>query len=127
MKIFTKAAMISSGLVLGLTFGSFAQTPLSGFMQGKNGGNLSFSLTSENYKHVFLYPEEIDETPIFKSVSTTSFNVYGTYGLSNKLDLIFNVPFVQSSGSANPDVLSGLGYGNERSGVRDLSAFLKYE
>jgi hypothetical protein len=127
MKIFTKATMISAGLIIGLTSISFAQTPLSGFMQGKNGGNMSFSLTSENYKHVFLYPDEIDKTPIFKSVSTTSFNVYGTYGFSDKLDLIVNIPFVQSRGSANADVLKGLGYSNERSGAQDLSAFLKYE
>nr|MBC7611598.1 hypothetical protein [Pseudopedobacter sp.] len=119
--------MISSGLIIGLTSISFAQTPLSGFMQGKNGGNVSFSLTTENYKHVFLYPDEIYETPIFKSVSTSSFNVYGTYGFSNKLDLIVNIPFVQSTGSANADVLKGLGYSNQRSGAQDLSAFLKYE
>lgn len=127
MKIFTKAAMISSGLIFGLAFGSFAQTPLSGFMQGKNGGNLSFSLSSENYKKVFLYPDEIDETPVFKSVTTSSFNVYGTYGLSDKLDFIINVPFVQTSGTGNQDVLNGLGFSNQRSGAQDLSAFLKYE
>ncbi|MBU0695219.1 MAG: hypothetical protein KKE39_01650 [Bacteroidetes bacterium] len=127
MKIFTKAAMISSGLILGLTSISLAQTPLSGFMQGKNGGSVSFSLTNENYKHVFLYPDEIDETPIFNKVSTSSFNIYGTYGLSDKLDIIFNVPFIQTSGSANADVLKGLGYTNQRSGAQDLSAFLKYE
>ena len=127
MKIFTKAAMISSGLILGLTSISFAQTPLSGFMQGKNGGSLSYSQTSEYYKHVFLYPDEFDETPIFRKVTTTSFNIYGTYGFSEKLDLIVNIPFVKTRGFGDPDYLKLLGYSNERSGVQDLSAFLKYE
>ena len=127
MKIFTKTAILSTGLILGLTAGSFAQTPLSGFMQGKKGGGVSFSLTHENYKKVFLFPDEIDETPIFKSVSTNSFNVYGTYGLSDKLDVVFNVPFVQTVGNGNSDVLRDLGYSNEKGGAQDLSAFLKYE
>ncbi len=127
MKIFTKSAVASAALLFGLTLGSFAQTPLSGFMQGKKGGGVSFSYTHENYKKVLLFPEVSDETPIYKSVSTNSFNVYGTYGISNKLDIIFNVPFVQTLGSGNPDVLKDLGYANGKSGVQDLSAFLKYE
>ena len=57
MKTFTKKAILGTGLILGLTAGSFAQTPLSGFMQGKKGGGVSFSLTHENYKKVFLFPE----------------------------------------------------------------------
>lgn len=127
MKTFTKKAILGTGLILGLTAGSFAQTPLSGFMQGKKGGGVSFSLTHENYKKVFLFPDEIDETPIYNSVSTNSFNVYGTYGLSDKLDVVFNVPFVQTVGSGNPNVLSDLGYANQKDGAQDLSAFLKYE
>lgn len=127
MKIFTKSAVLSAGLVLGLTAGSFAQTPLGGFMQGKKGGGLSFSYTGENYKKVLLFPEEIDETPVFRNVSTSSFNVYGTYGFSDKLDVVFNVPFIRSTGNGIPAVLSDLGYSNNREGVQDLSAFLKYE
>lgn len=127
MKIFTKSAVLSAGLILGLTAGSFAQTPLSGFMQGKKGGGISFSYTGENYKKVLLFPEEIDETPVFRNVSTSSFNVYGTYGFSDKLDVVFNVPFIRSTGNGIPAVLSDLGYSNNREGVQDLSAFLKYE
>lgn len=127
MKIFTKSAILSTGLILGLTACTFAQTPLSGFMQGKNGGGISFSMTHENYKHVYLYPDEIDATPIFNQVSTNSFNIYGTYGVSNKLDLIFNVPFIQTLGSGNSEVLKDLGYTNSREGAQDLSAFAKYE
>jgi hypothetical protein len=127
MKIFTKTAILSAGIVLGCTIGALAQTPLSGFMQGKKGGGVSFSFTAENYKKVLLFPEEIDETPVFRNVSTTSFNVYGTYGFSDKLDVVFNVPFVQSSGNGIPAVLSDLGFSNSREGIQDLSAFLKYE
>ena len=127
MKIFTKSAILGAGLILGFTVISFAQTPLSGFMQGKNGGGVSFSFTNEHYKKVFLFPDEIDETPIYKSVTTNSFNIYGTYGFSDKLDVIFNVPFVQTFGNANREVLNDLGFASGKDGAQDLSAFLKYE
>ena len=127
MKIFTKSAILGAGLILGFTVNSLAQTPLSGFMQGKNGGGVSFSFTNEHYKKVLLFPDEIDETPIYQSVTTNSFNVYGTYGFSDKLDVIFNVPFVQTSGNANREVLNDLGFANGKNGAQDLSAFLKYE
>lgn len=127
MKIFTKSAVLSAGLILGVILNSSAQTPLSGFMQGKKGGGISASFTGENYKKVLLFPEEIDETPVFRNVSTSSFNIYGTYGLSDKLDVVFNVPFIKSTGNGIPAVLNDLGFSNAREGVQDLSAFLKYE
>ncbi|MBC7654632.1 MAG: hypothetical protein H7098_09200 [Oligoflexus sp.] len=127
MKILTKSAIFSSALLLSSTVASFAQTPLDGFMQGKNGGNITFSINHEHYKSVYLYPQEIDETPIFGAVTRNSFNVYGNYGISNKLDVVFNLPFIQSTGDGNPTVLQRLGYTNEISGAQDLTAFLKYE
>lgn len=127
MKIITKSLLINTALIFGLSAGAMAQTPLSGFMQGKTGGSLSFSGTTENYKSVYLFPTEIDETPIFKEVTTNSFNVYGVYGFTDKLDIIVNLPFVQTIGSANQDVLKGLGYTNTKSGAQDISAFMKYE
>lgn len=132
MKIFTKSAILSTGLIIGLSISSFAQTPLSGFMQGKKGGGITFSITHENYKSVYLVPEIIDETPIFKSVSTNSFNIYGNYGISDKLDAVVSLPFIQTVGSADPTTLQGIGpqnsnYTNQIEGTQDISAFLKYE
>lgn len=127
MKFFTKSAILGAGLILGFTVSSFAQTPLGGFMQGKKGGGISFSFTAEDYTKVYLFPEEIDETPIYKSVGTNSFNVYGTYGFTDKLDVIFNIPFVSTSGNGNPEVLNDLGFANGKDGAQDLSAFVKYE
>ena len=127
MKIFTKSAIFSSALLLGSTFATFAQTPLDGFMQGKKGGNVTFSISHEHYKSVYLYPQEIDETPVFSAVTRNSFNVYGNYGLSDKLDVVFNLPFIQSSGEGDPIVLQRLGYTNEISKAQDITAFLKYE
>jgi hypothetical protein len=127
MKIFTKSAIFSTALLLGSTVASFAQTPLDGFMQGKNGGNVTFSINHEHFKSVYLYPQEIDETPVFGSVTRNSFNIYGNYGITNKLDVIVNLPFIQASGNGDPIVLQRLGYANQQTGAQDLTAFLKYE
>jgi hypothetical protein len=127
MKILTKTLILNTAILLGIVAVSKAQTPLSGFMQGKKGGGITMSLTHEHYEKVYLFPEQIDETPIFKGVTTNSFNVYGTYGLSDKLDVTFNLPFIQTFGNGDPAVLSDLGFSNQRSGTQDLSAFAKYE
>ncbi len=127
MKILTKSAILSTCLLFGIAINSFSQSPFSGFMQGKNGGGVTFSTTHEHYKGAFLYPEQIDEIPVFKEVSVNSFNIYGVYGISDKLDVVVNVPFVQTFGSANQDVLDGLGYSNSQEGIQDISAFAKYQ
>ena len=127
MKILNKSLILNIAILLGVVTVSKAQTPLSGFMQGKKGGGVTSSVTSEHYKSVFLFPEEIDETPVFRSVTTNSVNIYGTYGITDKLDVVFNLPFITSTGNGDPAVLSDLGFGNSRSGIQDLSAFAKYE
>lgn len=127
MKILTNKIVLSACLLVGLGINTLAQTPLSGFMQGKKGGNLTLSTTHEHYKGVYLYPEFIEETPIYKEVSTNSVSIYGTYGFTNKLDAIVNLPYIQTIGSADPNTLDGLGFFNSRDGIQDISAFLKYE
>ncbi|WP_304066363.1 hypothetical protein [Pedobacter glucosidilyticus] len=127
MKILDKSKILTLLAVLGISGSVCAQTPLSGFMQGKKGGNISFSLNHENYSEVYLIPEKIDGVPVFNSVSVNSFNIYGSYGFTDKLDLIVNLPFVRTVGSGNQEVLNDLGFQNSREGAQDISAFLKYE
>lgn len=127
MQVFTKRAVLGVSLILGMGMSGFAQTLLTGFMQGKNGGNLTFSGVHSHYKGLYLYPEFVDEVPVFKAVSVNSFNIYGTYGISDKLDLIANIPFIQTVGSANQEVLNGLGYSNKQEGVQDISVYAKYQ
>lgn len=127
MQIFTKSAILSTCIVLGFGVNVFSQSPLTGFMQGKHGGGLSFSTTHEHYKSAFLFPEPIDEIPVFKEVSVNSFNIYGIYGVSDKLDVVVNIPFIKTFGSADAATLSGLGYTNTQDGAQDISAFAKYQ
>lgn len=103
-----------------------AQSPLSGFMNGKGKGSVALSYTAENYDNVFLVPADAKGVPVFNEVSVNSFSVYGTYGLSDRLDAVVTLPYISATGKASEGVLNELGFENERSGVQDLSVFLKY-
>jgi hypothetical protein len=103
-----------------------AQSPIGGFMQGKGKGNIALSYNSESYDKVFLVPEKIDGVPVFNRVKTTSVNFFGTFGLSNKVDLQLSLPYIKSTGEASQQVLDNLGYQNQRSGLQDVSAYVKY-
>ncbi|MFC4261851.1 hypothetical protein ACFOWM_03090 [Ferruginibacter yonginensis] len=103
-----------------------AQSPVNGFMQGKGKGNVVVSYSSESYDKVFLVPTKVDGVPVFNKVTTTSVNVYGTYGISNKVDLQLSVPYIKSKGEASEQVLANLGYTNEMKGLQDISLYAKY-
>lgn len=127
MQIFSKSTILSTTLILGIAINAFSQSPLSGFMQGKKGGGITFSTTHEHYKGAFFFPEQIDEIPVFKEVTVNSFNIYGIYGVSDKLDFLVNIPFIQTSGAADQGVLDGLGYSNTQGGAQDIAAYAKYQ
>lgn len=104
----------------------YSQSPINGFMQGKGKGNVSLSYSSEKYDKVYLVPEEVDGVPIFNEVQISSTSLYATYGITNQLDVVLSLPYIIAEGSASQEVLSNLNYENKRSGVQDVSVFIKY-
>lgn len=95
-------------------------------MQGKGRGSVVVSYSTEKYNEVFLVPEKIDGVPVFNEVQTNSFSLYGTYGISDKLDLVINAPYITTKGAATDATLADLGFENERKGLQDLALHLKY-
>ena len=111
-----------------------AQTLVSGFMAGKGHGSVVISGTTERYESVYLAPTKIDGVPIFQEVRVNSVNLYATYGLSDKIDAIVSLPYIQSKGKAAGTVVSDLnalystqGYTNTRQGLQDITALLKFK
>jgi len=96
-------------------------------MAGKGQGSIVISGTTEQYKNVFLVPEKVSGVPIFEEVRVSSLNLYGNYGLSDKLDLVLSVPFIRSEGKADPRVFTSSNYTNSRQGFQDVSGLLKYK
>jgi hypothetical protein len=96
-------------------------------MNGKDRGAVALSFTAERYETAFLVPEDADEIPIFNELPINSVTLFATYGVSPDLDLILNLPYIRSEGFATQQTLDELGYENSRSGLQDISLFLKYK
>ena len=104
----------------------YSQSPVDGFMQGKGNGNVVVSYAMEKYDKVLLVPKEVDAVPVFNDVTLTSQSIYATYGLLNNLDVVVSLPYITAKGNASEAVLTNLNFQNERSGLQDISLFLKF-
>ncbi len=103
-----------------------AQSPVSGFFQGKGNGSIVVSYHSESYDEVYLVPEKIVGVPVFGEVNLQSVSLYGVYGISDRFDVSVNLPFITANGQATDATLNALGFENQRSGLQDLSLHAKY-
>jgi hypothetical protein len=103
-----------------------AQSLLSGFMNGKGKGTVALSYTTESYDNVFLVPGDAEGVPIFNEVTVNSISLFGTYGISDRFDIVAALPYISTTGNASQGVLDELGFENSRSGIQDLSVFVRY-
>jgi hypothetical protein len=118
--------LLSALALFSLPVLALAQSPVSGFMNGKGHGAVALSYTAEQYDNVFLVPNEAQGVPVFNEVNLNSVSLYASYGISDRLDVVLGLPYIQAKGNANGTVLQELGFENERSGIQDVSLFLKY-
>ncbi|WP_052695286.1 hypothetical protein [Hymenobacter sp. AT01-02] len=114
-------------LALAATPTASAQSLVSGFMAGKGHGSVAVSVTSENYQQAYLVPEKVTTVPIYREVYVTSVNLYGTYGITSKIDAIVSLPYIRSAGRANGRVLDDLGFQNSRQNFQDVTGALKFK
>ena len=95
----------------------FAQTDMDAIMMGKNRLCIGpmYSFTSwKNYWEGELKRNNLN----LGTVSTQTFSVMGNYGITSKLNLLFNVPYIKTKASAG--TMQGM------KGVQDLSLFVKW-
>lgn len=105
---------------------ALAQSPVSGFMNGKGKGVVALSYSAEQYDNVFLVPNNARGVPVFNEVAVNSTSLFASYGIGNRFDAVLSLPYIQAKGNATQAVLDELGFENTRSGVQDLSVFVKY-
>lgn len=118
-----------SSIVMMMGFIGFlhAQSPVSGFMQGKGNGSIVLSYSTESYDEVFLVPNKIEDgVPVFNKVTINSVNLYATYGILDQLDVVLTAPYIRSTGDVNAAILDDLGFEDSRSGIQDVRLFVKY-
>ena len=117
------ASLIFAGvLVTSLTY---AQPITDGFMKGKGNGSLVVSYSWERYDDFYAGANLMEgiNTGLRTwggEITTQSVSLYGTMGLTDKLDLIVNVPYIAVQG-AGVDTVS-----QEDSGLQDASLFIKW-
>lgn len=95
----------------------FAQTDMDAIMMGKNRLCIGpmYSYTSwKNYWEGGLKRNNLN----LGTLSTQTFSVMGNYGITSKLNLLFNVPYIKTKASAG--TMHGM------KGVQDLSLFVKW-
>lgn len=105
--------------VLGITtLSSYAQTDLDAIMLKKNVlcvGGMYVHDSWENYWEGTFKRNNLN----MGKVSTQMFGVMGNYGITNKLNVLFSLPYVKTN--ATMGTLKGL------DGVQDLALMLKYK
>lgn len=97
---------------------SSAQTDIDGLMMEKNAlciGPLAGYSSWKNYWEGTLKRENLN----MGTVSTTNYNIMGNYGITNKLNVMFGLPYVKTKASAGQ--LKGL------KGIQDLSFWVKWK
>jgi len=117
--LLTSVMLLVSGLCL-------AQSPVSGFMKKKGEGSVVLNQFRETYDRVFFVPAEVEGVPVFNDVSIVSTSLYGEFGISDRFNVIVNLPYVKATGNASDVVLNDLGFENVRSGIQDIKIYGKY-
>ncbi|WP_339611050.1 hypothetical protein [uncultured Planktosalinus sp.] len=103
-----------------------AQSPVSGFMKSAGEGAVVVSYSHESYDQVFLVPMEVDGVPVFNEVNISSISLFAEVGITDRLNLILNLPYVEAEGNASEAVLQNNGFENTRSGIQDVKIYAKY-
>jgi len=105
-------------LYLGLLPSAKAQTDLDYDMMAKNLFCSGFTYSYSSWDHYWEGTFKRDNANLGK-VTTQAIGYMGNYGISKKLNLIFNIPYVFTKASAG--TMAGM------KGVQDLSLFIKWK
>ncbi len=103
---------------------TYAQSLVDGFMKGKGHGSVVVSYSWERYDQFYFADEKRDApAPFGGEITTQSVSLYGAIGISDDLDVVLNVPYVNAQGDAAemagaPDQSVG--------GLQDLEVALKW-
>ncbi len=97
---------------------AIAQTEIDGIMMEKNAfciGPMAGYSSWKNYWEGTLKRENLN----MGKVSTTMYSIMGNYGITNKLNVLFGLPYIKTKASAGQ--LKGL------KGIQDLSFWIKWK
>ncbi len=111
-----RVSVLSLAVAFLLPLAPAAALDINGFMPGKGRGDLALSATVEGYDEFWVGETKVSD-PGVGEVETFSLTAWLTWGLTDDLAVVVNVPYVD----VDSDGLGGFG----DSGLQDLSALLK--
>lgn len=102
----------------GLGFNGFAQTEKDKLMMKKGELCTSFMYGSASWEKYWEGKLERENLNLGKVITKTA-RLMGNYGISDKLNILYNVPYIKTKATAGQ--LAG------QEGIQDLSIFIKYK
>ena len=100
-----------------LFFSAFAQTDIDAIMMNKNQFCAGIMYGSGSWKNYWEGANKRDNANL-GTVSTKEYMVQGNYGVTNKLNVLFSMPYITTKATA--------GTMHSMKGLQDLSLFVKY-
>ncbi len=109
-------------LFIPLTFEATAQNLTDGFTSDKGKGIVALSYSWERYDEFYFGDEIMDApAPYGGEITTQCITLYGAYGLTDRLDIIVNLPYINAMGDGNDEMVD-----QSVGGMQDLSLFLEW-
>ncbi|CAN5413889.1 hypothetical protein BH11BAC5_BH11BAC5_16990 [soil metagenome] len=109
--------LLTATVLTGLPFVSQAQTDMDAIMMEKNQLCVGPMYNHSSWKNYWEGTLKRDNENL-GTVSTNTFAVMGAYGITGKLNALFNVPYIKTTASA--------GTLHSMQGLQDLSLFIKW-
>ena len=101
-----------------------AQGMIDGYFQPKGAGSLTAGYTRSVFDGFFIGEDKMDGVPAHNEISQQILSLYGNYGITDRLTVVANLPYITAEGDGAPDPVNGE---TEVSGLQDVSLALKYQ
>ena len=100
---------------------AYSQPIVDGFTKGQGNGSIVLSYSWEQYDEFYFADTKMDAPPPWGGeITTQSVSLFGIVGLSDDIDLILNVPYINAQGDGVDTVDQSVG------GLQDASLFVKW-
>lgn len=115
-------SFILIGFLISTTITS-AQGLIDGFYSPKGNIALTASYTGTAYDEFYVGKEKTGPVPAHNKITQDIITLYAKFGLTDKLTLILNAPYISAKGEGSPDPVSG---NTKESGFQDLVIAAKF-
>lgn len=100
-----------------------AQINTDGFFNKKGEANIALSYTYATFDKFYFGNTEVEGVPAHNKIEQTVYDIYANYGITDRLTVIANLPYIVAAGNGVPDPVNGE---TKQSDLQDISLILKW-